>query len=352
MIEGAAPTPTVMAQNGWGSYTFVDQSMAIPPGRTITHLGIHAPAGGVHRLRLAQADPAGFYFPPEARVDLTHTVDGFQDAELPAPFTVPAGTWHFACSVLSGSTTRSVDVTAQTIPSIAPNGIVGGFGSVPAVPPMRAAEGDPGDPPVDPEDPPSEPEDPPVDPPSGFTIGIVGQSNAENLASQAGGVLTARYQAVTGQPATLVNLAHDSSPVAFWGPGSAFLNELLATPMSALVYLSGEYEAGTATSDALGYGDAMAGVINAVRAVRGPIPVFVIELFTNPRPYLQTIRDHQRLLADPKSRHGLHDVTLVPCNLVGSIDDGIHLDQPRLESLALDLADTIARRMTAAEIIR
>jgi hypothetical protein len=342
-ITGAAPSANVEGFSGWGNYTFVDPSVAIPVGSVVTHLGVHAPVGGTHRLRLGRELGGGQYdCPAAAKVDLAHTVAGYQDAALASPFTVPAGTWRFVCSVLAGSTTRSVTGGSCT-PSVVGDGTVTINTSLPAVPPMRATIGEGGDPP-----PP-----PPPPPPGGFNLAIVGQSNAENLASQAGGVLSARYQAVTGQAVTVINLAHDSSPVAFWGPGTPFLAELVATPMDVLVYLSGEYEAGTTVADAHGYGEAMKGVINAVRDARGQIPVFVVELFTNPRPYLSLIRDSQRLLCDPRSRYGLHDVTLVPCRLIGTIDAGIHLDQTRLESLAKDIADAVARRMFPdAEVMR
>lgn len=325
IVNGAAPSGTVMAFSGWGGYTFVDRSVAIPSGIQVTHLGVHAPAGGSHRLRLCKASGSGFDFPAGARVDLPHTAAGYQDAALPVPFTVPAGTWYMACSVLSGSTTRSVEgaagATTTWPPAIVGDGVHNGWTPIGAVPPMRAThDGEPA-------------------PGSKRVVAGLGQSNCVRLFSEGGAVMEGAFS-VPGQTLRLVSTAVNSSSLAMWLPGSAFLNAAIAaynaamqeadTEHGAFIWYRGENES-SVQADAAALPELWAASIAAFRAGVGQdIPVIIPVLFAKPtdsRPYWASVQGSQLAMttADLTARiAGAHSVSLA--DLVGTLDDGVHLD--------------------------
>lgn len=189
--------------------------------------------------------------------------------------------------------------------------------------------------------------------PNDFTLAFIGQSGAYNLGNRS--IIASRFAALAEEPCNVLNLGHPSSPISYWAPGTAYRAEVCSSPMTAAVFHSGEYEAQPANvSEAIEYGDRLCDLIHAVLAARGPIQIFVIELFSNPRPYTKLIRTWQRAICTPGSHLYVPGAILIDArHYVGTLDAGIHLDGARLDSLGLDVAEAAVRAFhPLTEILR
>lgn len=342
-INDAPPSAANTQNSGWTGYTFYGQTGVIPSGDTVTRLEVHSLTAGTGYFKIG-VQSGGSINTVFSSPLVSWSTTGWQGADISFQTTAAS---RFGLHITSGLVTRSTESGRAlkdwngtgNASTGSPVGSTAYFIDGAGMPTLRAFTGG-GSP-------------PPPPPPSGLTVAMPGQSNMGNLVDQAGALLSMRFQAVTGQSITLLNLAHDGSWIDLWAPGQPFRTELMAANASAICW--GQFEGDASQADkAISWGAKLRSIIEEYRTLHGPVPAFVLYPFdnTNNRPYWWDVARAAELLCD--GRYGLPDCTLIRNGrLKGTIDAGIHLDQQRLESWALDVADALALRLVpTAEIIR
>lgn len=336
-VFGIGPGPQTTA---WAGYTFIDRSLALPAGATITHLALHSGGAINSRPKIAREISATQYEIVSDGAAFSHPGGGYQWA--PLSYVVPGTGVYRPAWFVNGTVTRSLDPAQR---SSAPGDVVGTAAFTTdalGLPPMGYRTQDGGSPP-----PPPPPSPPPPPPGGGHKIQIAGQSNGKLLAANP--LIASVFQATADAPLAVIDACHNGSQIAEWAPGSTYLNQAIAqwnagagAPL-AWVWYQGE-GAGSVAANAIRYDEAFGPVAAAFRAGVGlpSLPIVIVTLHANhesTRPYYDRVQLLQGLMCEPGYPHHVPNSISLDLSDLDGTTDGVHLTQ--------FLLDVAARRLGA-----